>query len=147
MTPDLRVERVLDAAPEVVFDAFTDPGAQHEMYADAPDWGVRSECDLRVGGRWTIEFGPPGARPARETCVFEAVERPRRLAYRSTMTMPDGSSVGTRTDVTFEETDTGQTRVTVVQSGFPSAGLRDEFADGWGGILGGLARVVAARIA
>ena len=147
MTRDLRVERVLKAAPEAVFDAFTDPEAQREMYADAPDWVVRSECDLRVGGRWTIEFGPPGGRPARETCVFEAVERPRRLVYRSTMMMPDGSSVGTRTDVTFEETAAGQTRVTVVQSGFPSAGLRDEFADGWGGILDGLARVVAARTA
>ena len=147
MTRDLRVERVLEAGPETVFDAFTDPEAQREMYADAPDWVVRSECDLRVGGRWTIEFGPPGGRPARETCVFEAVERPRRLVYRSTMMMPDGSSIGTRTDVTFQETAAGQTRVTVVQSGFPSAGLRDEFADGWGGILDGLARVVAASTA
>jgi uncharacterized protein YndB with AHSA1/START domain len=147
MTRDLRVERVLAAAPEAVFDAFTDPDAQQEMYADAPDWVVRSECDLRVGGRWTIEFGPPGDSPARETCVFEAVERPRRLVYRSTMTMPDGSSVVTRTQIAFEGTATGQTRVTVVQSGFGSGGLRDEFADGWSDILGGLARVVAARIA
>ncbi len=145
MTRDLRVERVLGAAPETVFDAFTDPDAQWEMYADAPDWVVRSECDLRPGGRWTIEFGPPGRRPSRETCVFEVVERPRRLVFRSTMLMPDGSSLSTRTEVTFEQAAAGQTRVTVVQSGFPSAGTRDEFADGWGGILGGLARVVSAR--
>ena len=79
--------------------------------------------------------------------MFEVVERPRRLVYRSTMTMPDGSSLVTRTHVTFEGTATGQTRVAVVQSGFPSAGLRDEFADGWSGIMVGLARVVAARIA
>jgi uncharacterized protein YndB with AHSA1/START domain len=147
MTRDLRVERVLDAAPEVVFDAFTDPDAQHEMYADTPDWVVRSECDLRAGGRWMIEFGPPGGKPARETCVFEVVERPWRLVYRSTMALPDGSSVGTRTHVTFEPTSGGQTRVTVVQSGFPSAGRRNEFADGWSDILDGLARVIAARIA
>ena len=147
MTHDLRVERVLDAAPEVVFDTFTDPDAQQEMYADAPDWVVRSECDLRVGGRWTITFGPPGKPPSRETCVFEVVERPARLVYRSTMTMPDGSSVGTRTHVTFEQMSGGKTRVTVVQSGFPSAGRRDQFTDGWGGILGGLARAVAARTA
>ena len=36
MTHDLRVERVYDAAPEVVFDAFTDREAQKEMYADEP---------------------------------------------------------------------------------------------------------------
>jgi uncharacterized protein YndB with AHSA1/START domain len=146
MTHDLRVERVLDAAPETVFTAFTDPDAQQEMYADAPDWVVRSECDLRVGGRWTIEFGPPAGRPARETCVFEAVEPPRRLVYRSTMTTPDGSSLVTRTQITFEGTAAGQTRVTVVQSGFASTGLRDEFADGWSSILRGLAGVVAAGI-
>jgi len=147
VTGDLRVERVLDAAPEAVFDAFTDPDAQQEMYADAPDWVVHSECDLRIGGLWTIEFGPPGSRPAREACVFEVVERPGRLEYRSTMTMPDGSSIDTRTQVTFEATATGQTRVTVVQSGFPSAQTRDEFADGWTEILGGLDRVIATRMA
>jgi uncharacterized protein YndB with AHSA1/START domain len=147
VTHDLRVERVYGAAPEVVFGAFTDPEAQQEMYTDEPDWIVRSECDLRVGGRWIIEFGPPAARPSRETCVFEIIERPRLLVFRSTMSMPDGSRLATRTHVTFTETASGQTRLTVVQTGFPAAGLRDEFTEGWGGILAGLSRVVAARTA
>ena len=147
MTHDLQVERVYDAAAEVVFDAFTDPEAQQEMYADEPDWIVRSECDLRVGGRWTIEFGPPTGPPSRETCVFEIIERPRPLLFRSIMSMPNGSSLATRTHVTFTETASGQTRLTVVQTGFPAAGLRDEFTEGWGGILAGLSRVVAARTA
>jgi uncharacterized protein YndB with AHSA1/START domain len=147
VTHDLRVERVYDAALEVVFDAFTDPRAQREMYADEPDWIVRSECDLRVGGRWMIEFGPPDARPSRETCVFEVVERPRRLVFRSTMVLPDGSGVDTRTQVTFAETASGQTRLTVVQGGFSAADQRDEFTEGWAAILVGLARVVAARTA
>jgi uncharacterized protein YndB with AHSA1/START domain len=147
VTYDLRVERIYDAAPEMVFDAFTDPEAQQEMYADEPDWIVRSECDLRPGGRWTIEFGPPSGRPSRETCVFEVVERPRLLVFRSTMSMPDGSSIATRTRVTFTATASGQTRLTVAQTGFPAAGPRDEFTEGWGGILAGLSRVVAARTA
>jgi uncharacterized protein YndB with AHSA1/START domain len=146
MSHDLRLERVYDAAPEVVFDAFTDPEAQQELYADAPDWVVESECDLRVGGRWSIAFGPPGATPARETNVFQEVDRPRRLVYASTMTLPDGSTLGTRMQVTFAE-EGGRTRMTVVQSGFPTAQGRDEFAGGWAGILDGLARVVAARVA
>jgi uncharacterized protein YndB with AHSA1/START domain len=144
VTHDLRVERAYDAAPEVVFDAFTDPRAQWEMYADEPDWIVQSECDLRVGGRWTIEFGPPAGPPSRETCVFEVVDRPRRLVFRSTMVLPDGSSVDTRTHVTFTEAASGQTRLTVVQTGFPAADLRGEWTDGWGAILAGLSRVVAA---
>ena len=145
MTHDLKLERLFDAAPEVVFDAFTDPQAQKQLYADAPDWIVEAACDLRVGGRWTIAFGPPGSTPARETNMFRVVDRPRRLVYSSTMTMPDGSSVATGMDVTFVEED-GRTRLTIVQSGFPTAEVRDEFAGGWPSILDGLGRVVAARV-
>jgi uncharacterized protein YndB with AHSA1/START domain len=144
---DLRLERVYDAAPEVVFDAFTDPEAQKELYADAPDWIVEAECDLRVGGRWSIAFGPPGGAPARETNVFRVVDRPRRLVYASTMAMPDGSSIDTRMQVTFEEEEGGRTRMTIVQSGFPTPQLRDQFAGGWASILDGLGRVVSARVA
>jgi uncharacterized protein YndB with AHSA1/START domain len=145
VSEELRLERVLDAAPETVFDAFTDPDAQRELYADAPDWVVTSSCDLRVGGRWTIEFGPPGGAAALETCVFEVVDRPRRLVYASTMRMPDGTSVDTAMEVRFEAEEGGRTRLVILQRGFPTRELRDELADGWPGILDGLARVAAAR--
>jgi uncharacterized protein YndB with AHSA1/START domain len=144
LTHDLRLERVYEAPPEVVFDAFTDPDAQKELYADAPDWVVQAECDLRVGGRWTITFGPPDGTPARETNVFQVVDRPRRLVYASTMAMPDGSSIDTGMEVTFEEED-GRTRLTIVQSGFPAPGRRDEFAGGWSSILDRLLRVAGAQ--
>lgn len=144
MSHDLRLERVYDSAPEVVFDAFTDPDAQKELYGDAPDWIVESECDLRVGGQWTIAFGPPGSEPARETNVFQVVDRPRRLVYSSTMRMPDGSSINTGMQVTFDHED-DTTRVTIVQSDFPTAERRDEFASGWASILDELRRVVTAR--
>ena len=146
MSHDLTVERLLDSPPEVAFDAFVDPDAQHELYAEAPDWIVESECDLRVGGRWTISFGAPGNEPAREANVFEEVERPRRLVFASTMKMPDGSSVHTRVQVSFDP-ENGKTRIRIVQRGFPSPELRDSFESGWGSILEGLARVVDARVA
>ena len=146
MTHELRLERLFEAPPEIVFDAFTDPAAQHDLYADAPDWVVESECDLRVGGRWTIAFGPPGREPARETSVFTEVDRPRLLVYRSTMALSDGSSLRTQMRVTFEP-ENGKTRVTLVQSGFTTAALRDEFGGGWASILDALARVSSARAA
>jgi uncharacterized protein YndB with AHSA1/START domain len=145
MSDELRLERVYDAPPEIVFDAFTDPVVQKELYADAPDWIVTSACDLRVGGRWTIEFGPPGGRAALETCVFTVVDRPRRLVYLSTMRMPDGTTFDTDMEVLFDEEPGGRTRLTIVQRGFPTRGLRDELAGGWPSILDGLGRVVASR--
>jgi uncharacterized protein YndB with AHSA1/START domain len=142
---ELTVERLLDSTPEVAFDAFVDPNAQHELYAEAPDWIVESECDLRVGGRWTITFGAPGKEPARETNVFEQMERPRRLVFRSTMKMPDGSDIDTHVQVSFDS-ENGKTRIRIVQRGFPSAELRDSFESGWGSILERLARA-DARVA
>jgi uncharacterized protein YndB with AHSA1/START domain len=146
MSHELRLQRTFEAAPEVVFDAFTDPGAQKELYADEPGWIVESQCDLRVGGRWSVVFGPPEGEPARETNLFQVVDRPRRLVYRSTMTMPGGSSFDTSMDVTFEEQN-GRTLMTIVQSGFPTAELRDDFTGGWTSILDGLERVATARSA
>jgi uncharacterized protein YndB with AHSA1/START domain len=145
MSHDLRLERVYDAAPAVVFDAFTDPEAQKELYADAPDWVVSSAIDLRPGGRWTIEFGPPGGPSALETSVFQVVERPRRLRYTATMRMPDGTSFDTEVEVRFDEEAPGRTRLTILQTGFPDPRLRDEIAGGWPSILDGLGRVAAAR--
>jgi uncharacterized protein YndB with AHSA1/START domain len=99
-----------------------------------------------MGGRWTITFGHPGRRPARETNVFQVVDRPRRLVYTSTMTMPDGSSIDTGMEVTFQFED-GRTRMTILYRGFPTAERRDEFTGGWSSILDGLARVVSAKVA
>ena len=48
MTDELRLERVIDAPPDVVFDAFTTDGGQIAFYGtDDPGWIVESQCDLR----------------------------------------------------------------------------------------------------
>jgi len=143
---NLEPERLFDALPEVVFGEFTGLQAQKELYAYAPDWIVESECDLRVGGWWTNVFGPPRTPLARDTNVFQVADWPRRLVYRSTMTMPDGSGVDTGMEVTFREQN-ARTQMTIVQDGFPAAGVRDEFAPGWASILDRLGRAVAARVA
>lgn len=59
MSFDLRFERLIAAAPERVFDAFIDRVSQDEFYGqDADGWIVDSRCDLRVGGVWSVSFGP-----------------------------------------------------------------------------------------
>ena len=59
MTYDLRIERLFDAPPEVVFDTLVDPDAQAELFNDQVEgWKLwEFEIDLRVGGTWTIVFG------------------------------------------------------------------------------------------
>jgi len=91
MSYDLTIERLIGAPPEVVFDAFLDPDAQTVLHDDETDatWTVESELDLRVGGPWTIAFGNAGEVPYRETNVSSEVDRPRRIAFDSSMFMID----------------------------------------------------------
>ncbi|MFC7645665.1 SRPBCC domain-containing protein [Streptosporangium lutulentum] len=63
------------------------------------------------------------------------VDRPRRLVTESTGSSPDGMTMTTTIEITFEEHD-GGTLFTVVQSGFPTVEMRDFFAgEAWTGAL------------
>jgi uncharacterized protein YndB with AHSA1/START domain len=146
MSHDLRLERSFDAGSEVVFDAFLDPGAQHALLADGRDWIVDSELDLRVGGTWTLVFGPSRSQLFREVAVFSEVDRPRRLAYAVTATFADGRTLDTEIEITFEEKD-GHTTMTLVQTGFPSVAMRDSFKSDWPHFLDRLEHVVVERAA
>jgi uncharacterized protein YndB with AHSA1/START domain len=126
VTLELRFERQIAAAPERVFDAFTDPAGQREFYGkDDAGWIVDSRCDLRVGGVWSVSFGPSPDELYHHRHVFEAIDRPRRVLITSTETRLDGSSFETTLEFTFEPRD-GGTLMTMVQAGFPSQALRHE---------------------
>jgi uncharacterized protein YndB with AHSA1/START domain len=144
VTYDLRIERLIDAVPEAVFDAFVDPDAQKVLYENEEErnWTVESELDLRVGGTWTIVFGKVGEEPFRETNVFIEVDRPRRLVYTSTMFKgKHGGSFDTTVTVEFEDRD-GKTLLTILQTGFESREERDMIEGGWPSIIDALERVV-----
>jgi uncharacterized protein YndB with AHSA1/START domain len=141
---DLRFVRVIAAPPEEVFAAFTEPGGQEAFYGqDDPGWIVRSECDLRVGGVWTIEFGPSSRRLYRHRHVFRVIDPPRRLVLTSTETRLDGSSFDTELKFMFEE-EGRKTVMTMVQRGFPSLELRDEHLRGVPNAFARLERAVRA---
>jgi uncharacterized protein YndB with AHSA1/START domain len=145
MTHDLRFERVIDAAPDEVFDAFTRPDGQRAFYGqDDPGWIVQSECDLRVGGVWTVAFGPSPSELYRHEHVFRAIERPRRLLLATTEIRLDGSTFKTELELTFEDRD-GRTLMTMVQRGFPTVELRDEHERGLPNAFARLQRVVNPR--
>lgn len=137
---------MIDAEPAEVFDAFSDPRGQEEFYGqDDPGWIVESDCDLRVGGVWTVVFGPSRSELYRHRHVFEAIDRPRRLVFRSTETRLDGWSFDTELEITFEAQD-GKTVMTMVQRGLPTAELRDEHQVGLPNAFKRLEQVVHERV-
>ena len=148
MSYDLRVERLIDATPEEVFEAYTNPEAQKVWFKILnQDMIVDIEVDLRVGGKSVSRWGFSPDEMYHETNVFDVVERPHRLLSKSSYTTPDGSTLETDVEVTFRN-ERGKTLMTVVQSGFVDEGLRDFLADkAWIGAFDRLNAYFAARVA
>lgn len=146
MSYELRVERLIDATPEEVFDAYTDPVAQQGWFTILdPEMIVHNEVDLRVGGKWVSSWGFSPEEMFHETNTFEVVERPYRLVSTSVGSAPGGASIETHVEMTFVEED-GKTLVTVVQTGFATAEERDFFAgQAWEGAFDRIAAYLASR--
>jgi uncharacterized protein YndB with AHSA1/START domain len=151
MSYDLKIERLLDAPPELVFDTIVDPSAQEEINTGIVEgWSLRRwDIDLRVGGAWRYEYGPPeGEGPADVvTQVFTEVQRPVRLAYRGSMYVSQWErTVEYAEAITLEDQD-GKTLFTLTLSEIESKADRDAFADGVPSYVDSLKRVVEARAA
>ncbi len=143
-TYDFTAERVLDAAADDIFDTYTDSDAGKVIFSGGPDWVVDVTCDLRVGGVWSITSAPPEGAAYHEINRFTVIDRPRRLAFTSVLTTPDGSDLPRDVDVTFRREDHG-TRMTIAQKGFPNPEVRDAFGAAFPGIFDRLERLAQGR--
>ena len=136
-TLELRMTRILPATPEQVFDAYTDAEKQTIWFSilDEEPGIVEIEVDLRVGGQQTAVWGPDRDTLFRETQTFLVIDRPHRLVTESTGSSPDGMTMTTHIEITFEPHGAG-TLMSVVQTGFPTVEVRDFFAEhAWVGAL------------
>jgi uncharacterized protein YndB with AHSA1/START domain len=140
MSHDVPFARLIAASPEVVFDALTGQDGQEAFYGE-PGWIVESECDLRVGGVWTVTFGPSRDELYRHDHVFRVIDRPSRLVLATTESRPDQSVVEYETEFTFEARD-GKTLMTMIHRGLPTAELRDEHLAGVPGAFARLERAI-----
>jgi len=131
----LRIERVFNARPRAVFRAWTTREAMEEWYRDGEDFVARvTELDVRVGGRYRVEFGPSGQELFVEYGEYLEIDPPHRLVMTEALEGVDSPWAGTRVTVELEEVD-GKTRLTMTHSEFPTAGHRDIAASGWPGFL------------
>jgi len=131
----LRMSRRLLATPDQVFDAYTDAEKQRIWFSilDEDPGVVEIEVDLRVGGTQTAAWGPSRDQLFREVQTFLVIDRPHRLVTESTGSTPDGMTMTTRIEVTFEPDGDG-TLMTVVHDGFPTPEVRDFFTtEAWVG--------------
>lgn len=145
MSHDLKIERLIDATPQEVYDAFTQEDAHREWYLEGPNGIVRVDAnDVSVGGTQNIAFGTADGEIYREINIFSEVDEPNRLAYTSTFIFPDGNSFETNLVITFEAQDS-KTLFTIVQTGYPDEETRDAHLNGWPSFLDRMVDVIARR--
>lgn len=147
-SPVLRLERLLDAPPERIFAAWTDPVVLRRWWAAEPDWTTpEASTDVRVGGRYRLSMRDTTGTVRSVTGEYLEVDPPRRLVYTWAWETHDHASTGSEvTVVTVDFVPEGSaTRVVLEQRGFADEADRDEHNQGWRGCLDNLEQRVVAE--
>ena len=76
---ELIVTRVLDATPENVFDAWTDPKQMEQWWGPKCFTNPVCELDVRPGGAWRIVMRGPDGMEYECGGVYSEVVKPERL--------------------------------------------------------------------
>jgi uncharacterized protein YndB with AHSA1/START domain len=139
----VRVQRVMPAPPEVVFDEWLDRESLTEWMCPRPTRVVDLVVEPRVGGTVRFDVDDEGVAVL-ITGRFLAIERPRLLRFTwSNSNWPDPTVVSI-VEVTFAAVDGDQTLMSIEHSLVPSTEF-DDFHRGWRDTVEQLAAQLAAR--
>jgi len=138
----LFLRRTYAAPIQRVFQAWIDVNDLIRWFTPNPQWPARvRDLDVRVGGGFVAEFGPPGESPWVERSQYREIDPPDRLVLLGHMTR-DGAHVAiTRCEIRLVDLG-GSTELTLTESG-SSPELLEDRAGGWGGTLDNLAALFA----
>jgi uncharacterized protein YndB with AHSA1/START domain len=138
--PSLTLKRRLNAPPEKVYAAWTDPTKIVKWFG--PDAGkvTRTDMDVRVGGRYDIGFHTEDGEEHNVGGVYREVVRNERLqftwAWRST---PERESLVT----VLIKPDGDGAILTLIHEQFFDEPARDRHQYGWTGALNKLEQLFA----
>jgi uncharacterized protein YndB with AHSA1/START domain len=138
--PSLTLKRRLNAAPEKVYAAWTNPA--HLVRWFGPDSGpvTRAETDVRVGGRYTVVFHSEDGEEHNVSGIYREVVPNEKLAFTwAWRTMPERESFVT---VLIKQDGEGSI-LTLIHEQFFDEPARDRHEYGWTGSLTKLERFLA----
>lgn len=145
---DLVLERIIDAPPEKVFRAYTDPVILSQWFAPKP-WSVSDMVlELRPGGRFNFTLhGPEGEVFPNAGIYLEIVEN-RRIISTDALT-PDWKPAGAPfmvARIDLEPTADGKTRYKATASHWNEESMKQHeqmgFHEGWGQVADQLNQIV-----
>jgi uncharacterized protein YndB with AHSA1/START domain len=135
--PIARVQRVMPAAPGVVFDQWLDPESLAEWMCPRPVRCVAITLEARVGGSVRFDIDDLG-NLVLISGRFLVIDRPNLLRFTwSSSDWPD-PTVASVVTVAFEPVGDDQTLMSIEHSLLPPEEF-DEFQNGWAGVCDQLA--------
>jgi uncharacterized protein YndB with AHSA1/START domain len=135
----LETRRTIDATPERLFAAWTDPAQLTAWWGPAGVACIGAEIDLRVGGDYRIGNRLPDGMEIWIVGTFSVVDRPKRLVYSWLIEKMQGQAE--TVTVRFEPRG-GATEVIIVHEKIPNQAAKEQHAVGWEGCLDGLAEFI-----
>ncbi|MEQ8897524.1 MAG: SRPBCC family protein [Roseovarius sp.] len=130
----LTVERVIDASPERLFDAWLDPETMKRFICPGATTVPSASSDAHEGGRFEVMMRVDG-KDLPHTGTYKEIDRPNRLVFTwESHASRDDSEV----TLTFTP-GSGGTHVTLTQIRFLSEDQREGHRKGWTSILEKLA--------
>jgi uncharacterized protein YndB with AHSA1/START domain len=140
----LELERVLPAAPSVLFRAFSESNDLAKWWGPYGYTAPSMEFDPRVGETYRIEMQPPQGDSFYLTGEFREVDPPARLALTFIWEVSDPDDVRTVVGLTFG--DLGEaTEVVLTQGPFKTEARRALHRDGWTDSLDKLEHLLSIR--
>ncbi len=140
--PSLTIKRRINATPEKVFKAWTDPEKIKQWMGPGEIKTIRAENDVRTGGRYRIVMLTPGGEEHDVSGVYREVIANEKLVYTwAWKSTPERESIVT---VTFKPDD-GGTLLTLSHEQFVDEAARDSHQGGWNGAMEKLEKYLASQ--
>lgn len=135
----LETSRLIEAAPEALFDAWLDPEMLARFMRPGENMSVpEAKTDPRVGGRFRVLMRA-GDNDMPHEGTYVTIERPNRLAF--TWESPASTVEGSTVTLDFKPVE-GGTEVSLTHVRFPNEEVRDNHKGGWTNILAALAETL-----
>jgi uncharacterized protein YndB with AHSA1/START domain len=144
----LRLERLIPASPEQVFDAWVQPELLVKWWGPEGYTTPSPEVDVREGGRWrTVMIDSKGGEFI-VGGVYRSIQRPRRLVFTWTWERQNDTPVAqpheTEITVTFEPAPGGGTKLVFVQQRFATTETRNRHSHGWNSMFNRLEQLAGS---
>jgi uncharacterized protein YndB with AHSA1/START domain len=131
-THSLRIERLIAAPPERVFDYWTKAELLAKWLAPGEMVCVDSETDLQPGGAWYVTMREPNGRTVTAKGIYLDIEPPRRLSF-TWGSDDNGCAPGMESEVEILlSAAPGGTRLVLTHTKFESVEQRNRHQTGWG---------------